>query len=71
VCDSVKQKEETIVAGAVTWRLRVVVELMEDRSSLEYIKFQRLDEFKVAENIRQCEVYFVCVEYLLYILGYV
>jgi hypothetical protein len=25
----------------------------------------------VAENIRQCEVYFVCVEYLLYILGYV
>jgi hypothetical protein len=37
MCDSVEQ-EGTIVAGGVTWRLGVAVELMEDSSSSEYIE---------------------------------
>jgi hypothetical protein len=38
VCDSVEQEEGTIVAGGVTWRLGVAVELMEDNSSPEYME---------------------------------
>jgi hypothetical protein len=36
--DSVEQEEGTIVAGGVTWRLVVAVELMEDSSSPEYME---------------------------------
>jgi hypothetical protein len=38
VYDSVEWEEGTIVAGGVTWRLVVAVELMEDNSSPEYMK---------------------------------
>jgi hypothetical protein len=38
VYDSVEREEGTIVAGGVTWRLVVAVELMEDNSSTEYMK---------------------------------
>jgi hypothetical protein len=38
VCDSVEQKEGTIVAGGVAWRLGVAVELMEDSSSPELME---------------------------------
>jgi hypothetical protein len=38
VCDSVEQEECTIVACGVTWRLDLVVELVEDNSSLEYME---------------------------------
>jgi hypothetical protein len=42
VCDSVEQEEGTIFAGGVVWRLGVAVELMEDKSSSEYMQFNAL-----------------------------
>jgi hypothetical protein len=63
VCDSVEQEEGIIVAGGVTWRLGVAVELMEDSSSPEYMKVWCFDEFKVADNIRQGGVCCDCVKY--------
>jgi hypothetical protein len=38
VCDSVEQEEGITVAGGVTWRLGVAVELTEDISSPEYME---------------------------------
>ncbi len=35
------------------------------------MEVRRLDEFKVAENIRQGGVCCICVEYYVYELGYV
>jgi hypothetical protein len=70
VWDSTEQEEGTTVAGGVAWRLGVVVELMQDSSSSEYMEVWCFDELKVAENIRQGGVYCICVEYL-YELGYI
>jgi hypothetical protein len=38
VCDGVEREEGTTIAGGVTWRMGVAVELMEDNSSPEYIE---------------------------------
>ena len=53
MCDGAEREEGTIVAGGDTWSLGVAVELIGRQPSPEYMEVRRLDEFKVAENIRQ------------------
>jgi hypothetical protein len=38
VCDNIEQVKGITVAGGVTWRLGVAVELVEDSLSPEYIE---------------------------------
>jgi hypothetical protein len=38
MCDSVERKEETIVAGGLTWRQGVELDLMEDILSPKYME---------------------------------